>query len=227
MKAIKSGLSLFLAAAVGAVAVGAHAVALETDETETAKGLFYAPTPKPRPGVKFNVIEIEGKNLDKRKKRKTSHDFKPGDRLNFEFEVNRPGYIYILNRTILGHPDRLRRYMGRGISALMADDLGRVINAGPRQARYTLLYPGPGSHGDNYVHKGQLRVVPQTGQFVMDNEPGIEKLFFVWSPVPIDMSQYFDLRTGQLVASTIESYGMGINDEGPMMVEIDLTHEPR
>ena len=33
----------------------------------------------------------------------------------------------------------------------------------------------------------------------MDTDPGIEKLYFILSPKPVDMSRYFDMETGRLL----------------------------
>jgi hypothetical protein len=47
---------------------------------------------------------------------------------------------------------------------------------------------------------GVVHIVPGNGaRFTMDQQPGIEKLYIVLSPAPVDILRYFDMETGRML----------------------------
>jgi len=160
-------------------------------ESHGAKGIFLD---KSSAGVRFNVILLRG---DERLPVPTSFEFQSGDHMLFQFSLNRDAYVYVLTRTIPGDATATSRFAGsRGIEVLLSED------AKPARppAAYRLLFPLPKSGLQNRLTAGAVHSIPANGaRFTMDREPGIEKLYLVLSPEPIEMKRYFDMETGRIL----------------------------
>ena len=82
--------------------------------------------------------------------------FHSGDRIRLEAQANSTGYLYVVAQGSSGN--------------------------------WQVLFPSREvSNGSNQVHRGETRMVPagNQGQFVFDEQPGTEKLFFVLSRVVV------------------------------------------
>jgi hypothetical protein len=186
---IKVGLGLALAGLmIGGVAKSAA-------QDVEAKGIFLDNSESRKTAVKFNVL------LDREGRTKTvpsNYHFVNGDRMKFQFETNRDSYIYVLNRTVEGDPEKLDKYAGpMGIEVIRDDDSRK-----PEQANYKLLFPVQKSGSNNKIRGRKVSTLPTTESwFNMDENPGIEKLYIVVSPTPIEITRYFnvsgDVRRGR------------------------------
>jgi hypothetical protein len=183
-------LNRFLPAALVALA----SMGAVTADGQDAKGIFLDKT---SPGVKFSVILLRG---DERLTVPTSYEFRSGDEMLFQFSLNRDAYVYVLTRTIKGDAEVTSRFAGsRGIQILQRED------AKPRRhaAAYRLLFPLQTSGLQNRLTAGGVHSIPANGtRFSMDKDPGLEKLYLVLSPTPIDMKRYFEMDTGLLLRAT-------------------------
>ncbi len=187
------------------------------DDTSEAKAIYLdgEKNDQGKPGMKFSVMLKRGNEPEKRVR--TSYEFKSQDRMLFEFEVNKPQYVYVLNRTI--PQSQAPRYAGKGIGVVRDDD--RKPGGDDRSTRYKLLFPTQEAGTNNKLLANKAQTIPpkvgnqQTARFVMDNNPGIEKLYVVTSSAPIDISKYFDLTTGNVRnTGTRTGAGKGLGDEG-------------
>ena len=178
--------------AVAAVVLLAATPLFVAAQTETgsatlqAKGVYEA---RDRTGARFNVLLVR----DGRERRVSAdYDFRSGDRMKFEVETNRPAFVYVLNRTLRGDA---RRLQSKGIDQIREEDLRA---RGGNRVQYTLLYPGKGERPIALPPNRPVRLPQGRGNlFVMDNEPGIEKLYVVLSERPIDIGDHFNLETGR------------------------------
>jgi hypothetical protein len=76
-----------------------------------AKGIY---AEKREIGVRFDVMLLRG---SERHLVPTSYEFVSGDRMLFQFTVNRDSYVYVLTRTIPGDGVAVERFAGsKGIS---------------------------------------------------------------------------------------------------------------
>src|ERR1017187_1801282 len=86
------------------------------DDTTRAKGIYIegsapqsgaaARPANPRAGVKFNVM------LDRGAEEflvPANYQFRDGDQMRFQFEVNRESYVYVLHQTVNGNPDEVSK----------------------------------------------------------------------------------------------------------------------
>ena len=148
---------------------------------------------KQRPGVQFDVLLLRGSQQEKVP---VSHRFVNGDKLLLNLTLNRESSVYILNRTLQGSAEMVDKYAGtRGIQVLRDDDRKPSGAAGA----YQLLFPRTGQ--SNRVPANQNFTVPSDGVFVMDEDPGIEKLYVILSPGPLNLAGYFDPDTGRMLSS--------------------------
>lgn len=174
----RNALMVALTASLASAVFGVPAAA-QGDDTQL-KGVYREAK---RQGVKVTVFRGEGTS-----RRKVAHDyeFKSGDAFELDVETNRPAYVYVLNRTIVGNPDELST---KGIERVRDDDRrDRRSN----RAQYSLLYPQSGEAKATTANK------PLTiSDFQMDKVAGVEKLLVVYSAKPIDVSRYFDLKGKQ------------------------------
>jgi hypothetical protein len=165
-----------------AVALAAPAMA------QSAKGIYVEGS---RPAMKFNVLLERNGHTEVVP---TNYAFKTGDRMKFQFDVNRDLYVYVLHRTVDGNDQTVSRYAGsKGIEVIRDDD--RKNN---RKDSYDLLFPGKESN--NLIHARNLESIPRGSDsyFRMDSQPGMEKLIIVASPKPIKIEQFFDVQTGHM-----------------------------
>lgn len=153
-----------------------------------ARELFFAGAARPsaHPAARYSIEHFrDGKPTAVAK----SHRFYDGDEFQFVLELNAPAYIYVLNRTLPGHPETLRKYTGaKGIALVRADDQKKE----PKE-RFELVFPkGPSSEA---LRKAGKQVVPGNGKRLrFDDQPGIEKLVVLVSLRPLDVAKYFPLQ---------------------------------
>lgn len=153
-------------------------------EDMKAKGIFIDNADSRQTAMKFNVLLDRNGN---RKRVPSNYKFMDGDRMKFEFELNREAYVYVLHRTINGEPERLSRYAGPAGIEVIRDDDRRQSG----EARYQVLFPAARTGKANRLASRKVQTVP-TGEvfFNMDDKPGIEKLFVIVSDSPLDISRW-------------------------------------
>lgn len=156
-----------------------------------AKGIFLDQSDDRKPAMKFSVL------LDRQGEQKTvpsTYTFEDGDKMKFRFELNKDSYIYVLHRTVEGAD--ADKYAGeRGIEVIRDDD-----RKNKNKESYQLLFPNNVSGQSNLIKAHNVKSVPTADRnyFVMDTNPGMEKLLVVVSPKPIDITKYFDVKTGKM-----------------------------
>lgn len=192
----------------GALVLGSADLVLAQDDKATAeaKAIFLdgGGDKAGRPAMRFNVLLTRGDSKPQRVR--SGYAFRNRDKMLFEFEVNKPQYVYVLNRTIGGDPDRNQRYSGtKGINVVRDED--RRDTSGSRSDRYKLLFPTRDTGTSNRLAANRVHTIPYDGKthFVMDSKPGIEKLYVVLSSEPIRIERYFDLDGGALRAGKGEA----------------------
>ena len=101
----------------------------ETESTGDVNAVF---NNNSKPAVKVNVLAFTAQTP---RVVPSDHPFKTGDHFRLRVELNRAGYVYLLNRTLVGAPDLLR---SKGIVALQTEDAqaGHTGNEA-----YRLVYP--------------------------------------------------------------------------------------
>ena len=140
--------------------------------------------------AKFNVLLVRG---GKESRVSTDHDFRSGDRMRFELELNRPAFVYVLNRTF---PGDARQLQALGIKEVRDNDLD---NRDGDRRPYTLLYPRAGSRPAALPANRLVRLPAVDRVFTMDDEPGLERLYVMVSEQRLDIDEYFEngrQRTG-------------------------------
>ena len=137
----------------------------------------------------------------------STHRFRSGDRFRVEVEPNRAAFIYVLHRTLRGDERSLR---GKGIEVIRGED--RRDRSGSRR-RYSLLYPAPGRRPAAVRAGARVQLPSRDGYFVMDDEPGIERVYLVASERPIDVLRYFDPEDGRQRTGRPPSGGGSIEDD--------------
>ena len=199
--------------------------------------------------AKFNVLLV--RNGEERRV-STDYDFRSGDQMRFEVEVNRPAFVYVLNRTF---PGDARRLQALGIGDVLDND--KQNRQGDRR-QYTLLYPRAGSSPAALRPNRPVRLPTGNTVFRMDDNPGLEKLYVMVSEERLDIDEYFesgggrqrtggspdhdvldqlnaDLATGSTNGSTVfamgiieddrdADYGVVEDDDRPYTVEVNLRH---
>jgi hypothetical protein len=134
-------------------------------------------------GVKFNVkLQRDGKE----KLVRSDYDFQDDDHMKFQFQVNRESYVYVLHRTMNGDPSRLK---GIDIEAPAP---------GPEATSYQMLFPNRLTGRNNKMAPNRVYTVPGEADFRMDDKPGVEKLYLVVSPKPLDITKYFNVQDGKI-----------------------------
>ena len=142
-----------------------------------------------RLGLQHDIVLLE-RNGNLRRVSST-HRFRSGDRFRVEVEPNRAAFIYVLNRTLRGDE---RSLQSKGIEVIRGED--RRDRSGSRQ-RYSLLYPAPGRRPAAVRAGARVQLPSRDGYFVMDDEPGIERVYLVASERPVDVLRYFDPEDGR------------------------------
>ena len=167
-----------------AVAVGGPDPA--AGQSTGAKGIY---EDNGQVGVKFDVLLERNGRL---RRVSSTYPFRSGDRFKFEVQTNRSAFVYILNRTLQGDPQSLR---SKGIDEIRDDD--RRDRSGSRRA-YTLLYPRRGGRPAAVRPGAPVQLPPgDRNYFVMDDNPGVEKVYVLASEQRIDVSEYFDIENGR------------------------------
>lgn len=141
-----------------------------------------------RLGLKHDVLLERNGRL---RRVSSTHRFRSGDRFRVEVESNRAAFIYVLHRTLRGDE---RSLQSKGIEVIRGED--RRDRSGSRQ-RYSLLYPAPGRRPAAVRAGASVQLPSRDGYFVMDDEPGIERVYLVASERPIDVLRYFDPEDGR------------------------------
>ena len=163
------------------------------------KGMFLSDSEDRQTGVQFNVLlQRDGKS----RVVSSNHRFQDGDRMKFQFKLNRDSYVYVVHRAFDGDPasKRLQRYAGPlGIQVVRDERRGRRGSderPGEGDGSYQLLFPSDKAGQDNRLKARKLHTVP-TGRdayFTMDDNPGIEKVYLVVSPEPLDIAGHFEMQ---------------------------------
>jgi hypothetical protein len=145
-----------------------------------------------RPALRFYVaLERDGHTSNV----SADYAFHSGDRMKFQFDVNKDSYVYVLHTTVDGDAAKVERYAGtRGIEVIRQDDRNRKTDS------WDLLFPNSGSGRDNLIKANALTSIPSApGQFFkMDEKPGLEKLTIVAAPRPLGLEAYFDTTSGKM-----------------------------
>lgn len=116
-----------------------------------------------------------------------NYEFRSGDKFAVQVRLNEgSGYLYVLNRTITGQPDRIRATASRGIrlasngkpTEVSAEEEETMLrNESASASEYRLVYPAS--------HRKVTRewiTVPAGDLFEMDANPGLEQLLVIISP---------------------------------------------
>ena len=188
----KFGKGLVLAAAA-LLAWGGSGLEAGERADASPKGIYLSEGKERRTGVRFNVLLNRG---GKSRIVSTNYRFRDGDRMKFQFALNRAAYVYVVHRSLEGDPDsdRVRRYAGpKGIEVVRGEDRSRR-----RAGSYRLLFPNRAVGLDNRLKARRLYRVPAARDkyFKMDDNPGIEKLYLVVSRKRLDIEEHFDLGDG-------------------------------
>lgn len=180
--------------------------------------------------------------------------------MRFQFEVNRDVYVYVARREIKGDPASMAVscYAGqKGIQVIHASAVARAepAEAAEEPAVYRLLFPSGGAGLKDLLRAGEPHAVPwkRGRHFLMDDDPGIEKLYLVVSPTRLeDLERFVEPGNGEFVEDggeprltarlaalsgnasvtigkgiVVDSYGVGVDSEKPFMTEVDPAHYPR
>lgn len=111
------------------------------------------------------------------------YEFQSGDQFAVKLNLTRGGYVYVLNRTLNGSPDRLQAATrGNALmsTATVAQEQQALAAAHATATELVAIYP---AEGHKRVGAGWV-TVPSGGMLQMDNEPGMEKVYIVVSPRP-------------------------------------------
>lgn len=119
-----------------------------------------------------------------------NYEFRSGDKFAVRVKMNEgTGYLYVLNRTITGEPERIRTSAVRGIqlasngrpTEVTAEEEEKLLtNESAAASEYRLVYPA--------THRKASRewvTVPANDLFEMDDNPGLEQLLVIVSPRPL------------------------------------------
>lgn len=201
--------ALAVLAAVAIVGSAPFAPVVATAEEVDPKGMYLA---EATGGVKFNVLlEREGREVPV----SSGHRFRSGDRMRFQFEINRDAHVYVVHREFKGDPESadVSQYAGtKGIQMVLRPAVSRSEPQEPARptARpaatqdppvYRLLFPSSGAGRANRLESGAVHTVPWTEgrQFSMDDNPGIEKLYLIASPTRLEnLESVFEAGDGRV-----------------------------
>ena len=170
--------------------VAAGVPPVRAQQQNQARGIYIE---RARPAIRFNVaLDRDGHTSN------VSADFAfhSGDRMKFQFDVNKDCYVYVLHRTLDGDSRKVERYAGtRGIEVIRDDDL-----RGRRTDSWELLFPNLLSGRDNLIKANALTSIPSAPAqfFRMDENPGMEKLTIVAAPRQLGLEAYFDIASGKM-----------------------------
>jgi hypothetical protein len=125
-----------------------------------AKGIYVE---KREIGVRFDVMLLRG---SERHPVPTSYEFVSGDKMVFQFTVNRDAYVYVLTRTIPGDGVGVQRFAGsKGIEVLLVED----VKAERPTGEYRLLFPLKKTGLQNKLMADKVQTIPGNGaRFTME-----------------------------------------------------------
>ena len=170
--------------------IAAGALPVPAQQQNGARGIYIEGA---RPAMRFHVaLDRDGHTSNV----SAEYAFRSGDRMKFEFDVNKDCYVYVLHRTVEGDAAKVARYAGtRGIEVMSEDD-----RRDRKTDSWELLFPNLQSGRDNLIKANAVTSIPSSpGQFFrMDENPGMEKLTIVAAPRPLGLEAYFDLASGKL-----------------------------
>jgi hypothetical protein len=159
-----------------------------------AKGFYVDPvnTAKSKQAVQFYVVlSNDGRHLS------TEHQFRSGDRLQFQFALKQAAYVYVLNSTVpTDDPAALHLARVNGIVRIRPD--GQPLLPVPFDGARVLLplnEAAPAKTPPGVQTNGAL--------FVMDEETGLELLTIVVAPEPLNAQRL--TRQGSSADDTTES----------------------
>lgn len=161
---------------------------------QSAKGIFLdkgeeRKGEERKPAAKFNVL------LTRDGQQKTvpaSFAFRDGDQMKLQLELSQNSYVYVLHRTVEGADTE--RYAGtRGIEVIRDED-----KKAKKRESYQLLFPNQDAGENNMIRARSAKTIPEKRSFELDDKPGMEKLLVVVSQKPLDITKYFDVKTGKL-----------------------------
>ena len=154
-------------------------------------------------GARFNVVLVRN---GRERRVSTDYDFRSGDRMKFELELNRPAFVYVLNRTF---PGDARRLQALGIEEVRNRD--RQNRRGDRR-QYTLLYPRAGSRPAALPANRPVRLPAGDRVFRMDDSPGLERLYVMVSEERLDIDDYFEINGSQRTRRAADGNGSADDD---------------
>jgi hypothetical protein len=152
-----------------------------------AKGIFRATTGSAAAtqAAQFYVL------LPNNEPASPEHEFHSKDHLKFQFVLKKGAYVCVLNRTIKSAPS----IQPEAASGAGSKGITRIKKASPshsgESARWRLLIP---ERLDQPVKKDKGETT-DTGDFVMDNDPGFEIVAVIVSPQPVELTPFLD-KTG-------------------------------
>jgi len=142
-------------------------------QSESVKRLYFDRGGRPGlAGIRFDVL-LERADGGRAEVPVTS-EFHSGDRFWLKLDTRGTTFVYVLNRTLRGGD--------KGLGVLRDDDL-RVA---PPTADLPRLVYGP-----QRMSPGKSQLAPKAGALRFDSEAGIEKLYVILSPTPIDLEKQF------------------------------------
>ena len=151
------------------LAIASAGSAALAQESVSARGIFFDEGTT-RMASEFFIHLVRGEESEEVP---TTHKFQSGDKVRFVIKANADCYFYVFNRTFKGNPDELFSDASRGI---VLDE--EKISA---ETEYRILYPSEKAGKQNFLYKDSPHMIPVTGQFIFDEEKGIEKVYVVLS----------------------------------------------
>ena len=125
-------------------------------------------------GMRFDIVlqQPDGSKAEV----PVTFDFHTGDRFWLRMDMRNSAYVYVLNRTLPGGD--------KGIEAVRIDDQQRA----PEPAQMPHLVFGP-----EKLNHGAARLAPKGKNMAMrfDRETGVEKLYVIVSPKPLQLEAFF------------------------------------
>ena len=108
------------------------------------------------------------------------YEFRSGDQFTIKVNLSQgAGYVYVINRTLSGEAVSSNTTL-RSMPNL--SEQGMLQNASSSTPGFTVVYPAKG----HQLHQRGTVTIPPRDSFEMDSVPGIEKLYVVVSPNPLN-----------------------------------------
>lgn len=179
-----------------ALLIAAGALPVLAQQANGARGIYIEGA---KPAMRFYVaLDRDGHTSNV----SAGYSFHSGDRMKFQFDVNKDCYVYVLHRTVDGDVAKVERYSGtRGIEVIRNDD-----RRDRKTDSWELLFPNSHSGRDNLIKANALTSIPSAPDqfFRMDQNPGLEKLTIVAAPRPLGLEAYFDMASGKLREGSVD-----------------------